>query len=85
MPTEKFPIDFGKLLPLKLDPAVTSLTDAQRDALRQNIQLARDAIVFFTSLAGARGLSRARVERHHEAIPVEPMGAQVSSKAHNEA
>src|ERR1700722_10079424 len=57
MPTEKFPIDLGKLLPLKLDPAVTSLTDAQRDALRQNIQLARDAIVFFTSLAGARGLS----------------------------
>src|SRR5580658_4069988 len=57
MPTEKFPIDLGKLVPLKLNPAVTSLTDAQRDALRQNMQLARDAIVFFTSLAGARGLS----------------------------
>ena len=57
MTTEKFPIDLGKLVPLKLNPAVTSLTDAQRDALRQNIQLARDAIVFFTSLAGARGLS----------------------------
>jgi transketolase len=57
MTTEKFPIDLSKLLPLKLNPAVTSLTDAQRDALRHNIQLARDAIVFFTSLAGARGLS----------------------------
>jgi transketolase len=57
MTTEKFPIDLGKLVPLKLNPAVTTLTDEQRAALRQNIQLARDAIVFFTSLAGARGLS----------------------------
>jgi transketolase len=57
MTTEKFPIDLGKLVPLKLNPAVTALTDEQRAALRQNIQLARDAIVFFTSLAGARGLS----------------------------
>ena len=57
MTTETFPIDLGKLLPLKLDPAVTILTDEQRNALRHNIQLARDAIVFFTALAGARGLS----------------------------
>jgi transketolase len=57
MTTETFPIDLGKLLPLKLDPAVPSLTDDQRKALRHNIQLARDAIVFFTALAGARGLS----------------------------
>ena len=57
MTTTTFPIDLGKLLPLKLDPAVTTLTDEQRAALRQNIQLARDTIVFFTSLAGARGLS----------------------------
>jgi transketolase len=57
MTTEKFPIDLGKLVPLKLNPAVTSLTDEQRAALRQNIQLARDTIVFFTALAGARGLS----------------------------
>src|ERR1700760_4289116 len=55
--TETFPIDLGKLLPLKLDPAVRSLTDEQRAALRHNIQLARDTIVFFTALAGARGLS----------------------------
>ncbi|MGC1459959.1 MAG: hypothetical protein WA825_16905 [Steroidobacteraceae bacterium] len=57
MNTETFPIDLRKLEPLKLNPAVTSLTDAQRAALRQNIQLARDTIVFFTALAGARGLS----------------------------
>ena len=57
MTSEKFPIDLGKLLPLKLDPAVRALTEEQRAALRHNIQLARDAIVFFTALAGARGLS----------------------------
>jgi transketolase len=57
MTTETFPIDLGKLLPLKLDPAVATLTDDQRTALRHNIQLARDTIVFFTALAGARGLS----------------------------
>src|SRR5580692_9909149 len=57
MTTETFPIDLGKLLPLKLDPAVNTLTDEQRAALRHNIQLARDTIVFFTALAGARGLS----------------------------
>jgi transketolase len=54
---ETFPIDLTKLEPLQLDPAVTSLTDAQKAALRKNIQLCRDAIVFFTALAGAKGLS----------------------------
>jgi transketolase len=57
MNTENFPIDLSKLEPLKLDPLVTSLTDAQKTTLRHNIQLCRDAIVFFTALAGARGLS----------------------------
>jgi len=57
MNTETFPIDLGKLEPLKLDPLVTTLTDSQKTALRHNIQLCRDAIVFFTALAGARGLS----------------------------
>jgi transketolase len=57
MNTETFPIDLSKLEPLKLDPAVSTLTDAQRTALRHNIQLCRDTIVFFTALAGARGLS----------------------------
>jgi transketolase len=57
MTTETFPIDLTKLEPLRLDPAVTALTDAQRATLKRNIQLCRDAIVFFTALAGAKGLS----------------------------
>ena len=57
MGTETFPIDLGKLQPLKLDPAVTTLTDAQKATLKHNIQLCRDTIVFFTALAGAKGLS----------------------------
>jgi transketolase len=58
MNTETFPIDLGKLEPLKLDPAAaTALTEAQKATLRNNIQLCRDAIVFFTAYAGARGLS----------------------------
>ena len=57
MAQETFPIDLSKLKPLKLDPAVTSLSDDAKATLRHNIQLCRDAIVFFTSLAGARGLS----------------------------
>ena len=57
MNTETFPIDLRSLQPLKLDPAISTLTDAQKAVLRQNIQLCRDTIVFFTALAGARGLS----------------------------
>ena len=57
MANETFPIDLGKLEPLKLDPAVTTLTDAQKATLEHNIQLCRDTIVFFTALAGAKGLS----------------------------
>jgi len=57
MSRERFPIDLGGLKPLKLDPADASLSDDQRATLKHNIQLARDAIVFFTALAGAKGLS----------------------------
>jgi transketolase len=57
MNQETFPIDLTRLQALKLDPAVPSLTDEQRASLRHNIQLCRDAIVFFTALAGAKGLS----------------------------
>eukprot|EP00762_Andalucia_godoyi_P004355 ANDGO_08230.mRNA.1 Transketolase len=54
---EKFPIDLSALKPLKLDPSVASLTEEQKLVLEHNVQLCRDAIVFFTALAGARGLS----------------------------
>jgi transketolase len=57
MNQETFPIDLTGLQALKLDPAVPSLNDEQRASLRHNIQLCRDAIVFFTALAGAKGLS----------------------------
>jgi transketolase len=57
MANETFPIDLTKLQPLKLDPAVSTLTDDQKAALKHNVQLCRDAIVFFTALAGAKGLS----------------------------
>jgi transketolase len=57
MATEKFPIDLSALKPLKLDPKVAELTADQKADLKFNIQLCRDAIVFFTSLAGARALS----------------------------
>src|SRR5690349_1498278 len=57
MPNETFPIDLSALQPLKLDPLVASLTDTQKATLKHNIQLCRDAIVFFTALAGAKGLS----------------------------
>jgi transketolase len=55
--TDTFPIDLSKLQPLRLDPTIATLTEAQRSTLLSNIQLCRDAIVFFTALAGARGLS----------------------------
>ncbi len=57
MSTERFPINLSSLESLKLDPGKPSLTAEQKDALQRNIQLARDAIVFFTALAGAKGLS----------------------------
>jgi len=57
MKPEQFPIDLSSLRPLALDPAVSALTGDQKAALNHNIQLCRDAIVFFTALAGAKGLS----------------------------
>src|SRR5215470_4208110 len=57
MRNEAFPIDLSALQPLKLDPAVASLSDTQKATLKHNIQLCRDAIAFFTALAGAKGLS----------------------------
>lgn len=54
---ETFPIDLTKLKPLALDPARKSLTPEEKESLLFNIQLCRDAIVFFTALAGGKGLS----------------------------
>ncbi len=57
MATETFPIDLSQLKPLSLDPAQSALTDDQKATLKFNVQLCRDAIVFFTAYAGAKGLS----------------------------
>jgi len=57
MATENFPIDLSALKPLKLDPSRQTLTPEQRDTLKQNIQLCRDAIVLFTAVSDAKGLT----------------------------
>jgi|SRR5450759_3736806 len=57
MNRETFPIDLNALEPVKLNPLVALLTAAQKASLKHNIQLCRDTIVFFTALAGAKGLS----------------------------
>jgi transketolase len=57
MRSEQFPIDLHTLHPLELDPTADALTADQKTALSHNIQLCRDVIVFFTALAGAKGLS----------------------------
>ncbi|KAG7090027.1 hypothetical protein E1B28_011648 [Marasmius oreades] len=54
---EKFPIDLAKYQKIKLDATNPKLTDEQRNALKANIQLLRDVIVFFTATGAARGVS----------------------------
>ncbi|MEH2053111.1 transketolase C-terminal domain-containing protein [Nostoc sp.] len=52
----QFPIDLSAYKPLVLNPANTTLTVEQRESLKTNIQLCRDAIVFFTATGAARGV-----------------------------
>ena len=54
--TDRFPIDLSAYKKLALDPSKPTLTDEQRQALKANIQLCRDAIVFFTATGAARGV-----------------------------
>jgi transketolase len=51
-----FPIDLGAYQRIKLDPSINTLSTQQRDSLKANIQLCRDAIVFFTATGAARGV-----------------------------
>ncbi|MBD1876449.1 transketolase [Nodosilinea sp. FACHB-131] len=51
-----FPIDLGAYQRITLDASNPTLTDEQRSALKANIQLCRDAIVFFTATGAARGV-----------------------------
>ena len=54
--TEGFPIDLGAYKALALNPANSNLTAQQLADLNDNIQLVRDAIVFFTATGAARGV-----------------------------
>ena len=51
-----FPIDLGAYQRISLDPSVSTLSAEQKTALEANIQLCRDAIIFFTSTGAARGV-----------------------------
>ena len=53
---DSFPIDLSKYHKLSIDPFSTaSLSDADKTAIKENIQLSRDAIVFFTACGAANG------------------------------
>jgi transketolase len=52
----RFPIDLSAYKPVTLDASNPTLTDEQRQALQANIQLCRDAIVFFTATGAASGV-----------------------------
>jgi transketolase len=54
--TANFPIDLSAYQPIALNPANPNLVPEQEAALRANIQLCRDAIVFFTATGAARGV-----------------------------
>jgi transketolase len=51
-----FPIDLGAYKQITLDSSNPTLTEAQKADLKANIQLCRDAIVFFTATGAARGV-----------------------------
>ncbi|KAJ7214041.1 transketolase [Mycena pura] len=52
-----FPIDLKKFKRFQLDPSTPQLSPEQKSDLLANIQLLRDAIVFFTATGAARGVS----------------------------
>lgn len=53
---DAFPIDLTAYQPIALDPSRNELTPEQREALKANIALCRDAIVFFTATGAGRGV-----------------------------
>ena len=54
--TMTFPVDLGRYEPVALDPGAKTLTAAQRTQLEGNIAVCRDAIIFFTAVAAAKGV-----------------------------
>ncbi|MFA7693655.1 MAG: transketolase C-terminal domain-containing protein [Candidatus Hydrogenedentales bacterium] len=51
-----FPIDTTGYRPVAINPFTDEITPEQREQLLRNIQVMRDTIIFFTAVAGARGL-----------------------------
>ncbi|MGR9071726.1 MAG: transketolase C-terminal domain-containing protein [Gammaproteobacteria bacterium] len=52
----KFPIDLGAYRRISLDAGNPILSEEQKSALTANIQLCRDALIFFTATGAARGV-----------------------------
>ncbi|MCA9066133.1 MAG: transketolase, partial [Planctomycetaceae bacterium] len=52
----EFPVPLNEYKVVALDPGKPKLTDEQKKQLAANIQLCRDAIIFFTAIADAKGL-----------------------------
>jgi len=52
----EFPINISEYVPQKFDLTQSQLSDEQRTALINNIQIVRDSLVFFTALANVKGL-----------------------------
>jgi transketolase len=52
-----FPINVDAYKPLALDPTSTELTSEQLAQLKENIQTVRDTLVFYTAIAGVKGLA----------------------------
>lgn len=52
----EFPIPLSQYSVLPLDPKNPKLTAEQRNTLKKNIDICRDAIIFFTAIADAKGL-----------------------------
>ncbi|MBL8819904.1 MAG: transketolase [Planctomyces sp.] len=52
----EFPIPLNQYQAIPLDPKKPELTSEQRQILKQNIEICRDAIIFFTAIADAKGL-----------------------------
>ena len=56
MSTATFPLPLDTFTSLSLDPSQPKLTAEQKQILTDQIQLCRDAIIFFTAIADAKGL-----------------------------
>jgi transketolase len=52
----QFPIDISAYKPVSIDPFASTFTPDQKAQLLTNIQIMRDTIIFFSAVAGVRGL-----------------------------